>query len=141
MHTTIKDAAEQNAELKEALAEVGARNDALEKEKKDAQTKMYDAQKELRKSTHTVSNDPFAHVIIDGDGYIFQDPLIQDGRIGGEKAAHNLLNYIKLYFQRDRFANHGANHWRIAVRIYLNIDGLSRKLLDTKRIPRLETLR
>ena len=86
-----------------------------------------EAQRLLRRSQDPTSCNPFALILIDGDGYIFQETLIQKGVEGGEKAAHHLQEHAQHYFRSKNLE--GWSNWRIMVRIYLNIDGLSNRLL------------
>ena len=85
----------------------------------------------------TVSSAPFALVLLDGDGYIFDERLLQKGVEGGENAAYYLQNYVERHLRSkktqdvslDKFK--GANNWRIMVKIYLNLEGLARTLTST----------
>lgn len=65
--------------------------------------------------------NPFVLVLVDGDGYVFDDNLIRAGGDGGKQAA-KLLNDIV----RNSLRYRGLEHCRIMVRIYANLSGLSK---------------
>ena len=71
--------------------------------------------------------NPFVLVLIDGDGYVFEDGLISNGVEGGQRAVH-LLNEVVKNSLRGR----GLEHCRIMVRVYANISGLSKALSKVK---------
>jgi hypothetical protein len=66
-------------------------------------------------------------VLVDGDGYIFDDDLVSNGAEGGQRAAH-LLNDAILSSLRTR----GLENCRIMVRVYTNLVGLSKTLSRIK---------
>ncbi|KAF2836674.1 hypothetical protein M501DRAFT_1018561 [Patellaria atrata CBS 101060] len=76
--------------------------------------------------------NPFVLVLVDGDGYVFNDHLILAGPEGGINAGQ-LLNAAV----RDSLArlDVDANECRIMVRVYANLSGLSRTLAKRKLIP------
>ena len=73
-------------------------------------------------------------MLIDGDGYIFDERLIQQGTTGGEIAAHHVHKNIQHYFHPRKTSGgsdqrfDGASNWRIVVKIYMNLDGLAKTL-------------
>lgn len=71
--------------------------------------------------------NPFVLVLVDGDGYIFDDDLVSNGAEGGQRAAH-LLNNTILASLRMR----GLENCRIMVRVYANLAGLSKTLSRLK---------
>ena len=60
-------------------------------------------------------------MLIDGDGMIFDDRLIQSGETGGREAAGLLWNAVMEYFQTDTGL---PSDIKIVTRIYANIRGL-----------------
>lgn len=89
----------------------------------------YEEEKESREKYKKLARgqerNPFVLVLVDGDGYIFDDALIKAGAEGGVKAA-NLLNAAI----KDRLIRmgHDVADARIMVRIYTNLAGLSKAL-------------
>lgn len=71
--------------------------------------------------------DPFVLVLLDGDGYVFEDSLVSNGADGGSRAAGLLNDAIK-----TRVRHLGLDHCRIMVRIYANLAGLSKALAHVK---------
>lgn len=67
--------------------------------------------------------NPFVLILVDGDGYVFDDDLISNGAEGGRKAAH-LLNDAVMRSLREK----GLDHCCIMVRVYANLVGLSKAL-------------
>ncbi|KAK5117441.1 hypothetical protein LTR85_008826 [Meristemomyces frigidus] len=67
--------------------------------------------------------NPFVLVLIDGDGYIFDDDLVSSSAEGGQRAAQLLDDAVKRSM-RDR----GLEQCRIMVRVYANLAGLSKAL-------------
>ena len=62
-------------------------------------------------------------VLIDGDGMIFEDELMQRGEEGGKEAANRLYSKIKEY--ADGNFDTLPTDCRIVARVYANIKGLS----------------
>ena len=71
--------------------------------------------------------NPFVLVLVDGDGYIFDDDLISDGAEGGQRAAQLLDSAVKRSL-RER----GLENCRVMVRVYANLSGLSKVLSKAK---------
>ncbi|KAI7236673.1 hypothetical protein KC330_g3599 [Hortaea werneckii] len=67
--------------------------------------------------------DPFVMVLVDGDGYVFNDDFVSSGAEGGRKAAQSLKDNIN---QSLRWK--GLEGCRIMVRVYANLVGLSKSL-------------
>lgn len=83
------------------------------------------------------ASNPFAVVLVDGDGYIFPDDLLCQGASGGQEAAQRLLNEVSKYLDRYK----GAKEWKIVVRILVNLDGLARKCQSVEILKHPNTLR
>ncbi|KLP03355.1 uncharacterized protein FFB20_02132 [Fusarium fujikuroi] len=67
--------------------------------------------------------NPFALVVVDGDGYIFDERFVKDGEEGGSRAAKQLNDTIK-----DSLRHKGLESCKVMVRIYANLTGLSKAL-------------
>ena len=60
-------------------------------------------------------------MLIDGDGMIFDDRLVQNGEAGGREAAGLLWNAVMLYSQSDEEL---PSEFKIVTRVYANLKGL-----------------
>ncbi|KAJ4264380.1 hypothetical protein NW762_005578 [Fusarium torreyae] len=67
--------------------------------------------------------NPFALVVVDGDGYIFDERFVKDGEEGGSRAAKQLNDTIK-----DSLRRKGLESCEVMVRVYANLVGLSKAL-------------
>ena len=67
------------------------------------------------------ARDAFILVLIDGDGMIFDDRLIQNGEAGGREAAGLLWNAVRDSFENDTGV---PSDVKIVTRIYANLKGL-----------------
>lgn len=86
-----------------------------------------DSRERYKQMARGQERNPFVLVLIDGDGYVFDDDLVSNGIDGGQQAATLLNNAIK-----SSLRNHGLDHCRIIVRIYANLSGLSKALSKVK---------
>ena len=87
-----------------------------------------DSRERYKQMARGQERNPFVLVLIDGDGYIFDDDLVSSGAEGGQKAAHLLDQAVK-----DSLRNRGGlENCRIMVRIYANLSGLSKTLSKVK---------
>ncbi|KAL2151115.1 hypothetical protein VTH82DRAFT_6213 [Thermothelomyces myriococcoides] len=90
----------------------------------------YEEEREAREKYKQLAKgqerNSFVLVIIDGDGYVFNDTLLRQGADGGSLAAHMLHDEIKASLRRK-----GLEHCQIMVRIYANVAGLSKALAKT----------
>ncbi|KAJ9635242.1 hypothetical protein H2199_008729 [Coniosporium tulheliwenetii] len=89
----------------------------------------YEEEREVREKYKKLARgqerNPFVLVLVDGDGYVFNDHLIKNGSEGGIAAAQGLSNAIKQCLLR---LGSDADQCRIMVRIYSNLAGLSKLL-------------
>ncbi|KAL8879241.1 MAG: hypothetical protein Q9192_008276 [Flavoplaca navasiana] len=115
----IKDLMESNNRLENELKV--AHSDHLDQlnSRRLWQEKAQSYENRLNETT----TNGFLLCLIDGDGYLFEDSLINQGAPGGGEAANRLLNNIKHSIQQHE----GAIHWKIIVRVYANIEGLLKK--------------
>ncbi|KAF5668368.1 hypothetical protein FHETE_5304 [Fusarium heterosporum] len=67
--------------------------------------------------------NPFALVVVDGDGYIFDERFVRDGEEGGSRAAKQLNDTIK-----DSLRRKGFETCEVMIRVYANLTGLSKAL-------------
>ncbi|KAL5118547.1 hypothetical protein ACEQ8H_003562 [Pleosporales sp. CAS-2024a] len=70
-------------------------------------------------------HSPYVLMLVDGDGYIFNDEFIRDREEGGMRAARVLNEAVEKYLHRDV---PGARASRIVVRIYADLTHLSKQL-------------
>ncbi|GAP92346.2 putative ccch zinc finger DNA binding protein [Rosellinia necatrix] len=81
------------------------------------------ARKRYKQLVRTQERNPFALVIVDGDGYIFKDEFLQEGPDGGTQAAHHLNSVVKKSLREK-----GLGDCDVMIRIYANLTNLSRFL-------------
>ncbi|KAK3495271.1 uncharacterized protein B0T23DRAFT_315424 [Neurospora hispaniola] len=74
------------------------------------------------------SPNAFACLIIDGDGALFHDEYIIEGEEGGREAAHKLHSALKTFLESANMEDHIKF---IVVKIYLNVEGLTRALMES----------
>ncbi|KAM5344279.1 hypothetical protein ACJ41O_012816 [Fusarium nematophilum] len=67
--------------------------------------------------------NPFALVLVDGDGYIFNEAFVGAGDEGGSRAAKQLNDAVKASLRRK-----GLEGCGIMIRVYANLVGLSKSL-------------
>ncbi|KAK4182276.1 hypothetical protein QBC35DRAFT_510266 [Podospora australis] len=83
------------------------------------------AEIELNGLKSVVESSPFAFVVIDGDGAVFNEELTALGEEGGGLAAHELHKQLKEYFHSSPYFS-GID--TIFVHVVLSVEGLSRAL-------------
>lgn len=82
-----------------------------------------DARERYKQIARGVERNPFVLVLIDGDGYVFNENLVSKGIDGGRNAAQLLHESIKNSLQIK-----GLDHCQIMVRVWANLAGLSKTL-------------
>ena len=119
-----------NAKQQETLAEVlekyGTLIESYKRLKSDYEEER-DSRERYKQMARAQERNPFVLVLVDGDGYIFDDDLVSNGAEGGQRAAQ-LLNETILSSLRTR----GLENCRIMVRVYSNLAGLSKTLSRVK---------
>ncbi|KAM6513627.1 hypothetical protein FALCPG4_016010 [Fusarium falciforme] len=70
--------------------------------------------------------NPFALVVIDGDGYVFDEHFVGVGEEGGSRAVKQLIDSVKSSLRRK-----GLENCEVMVRVYANLVGLSKSLCKT----------
>lgn len=82
-----------------------------------------DARERYKQLARGQERNPFVLVLVDADGYVFNDSLIAAGAGGGSQAAQLLNDSIKASLRRK-----GLEHCDVMVRVYANVAGLSKAL-------------
>ncbi|KAI6790124.1 hypothetical protein KC361_g8112 [Hortaea werneckii] len=82
-----------------------------------------DARERYKQMARGQERDPFVLVLVDGDGYVFNDDFISRGAEGGQKAAQLLKDNINRSLRWK-----GLEGCQIVVRVYANLVGLSKSL-------------
>ena len=90
----------------------------------------YEEERESREKYKQMAKDqernPFVLVLVDGDGYVFQDALLSKRADGGSAAAQALNDEVQASLRTK-----GLEHCQVMVRIYANVFGLSKALAKT----------
>ncbi|BDD63849.1 hypothetical protein MPDQ_003984 [Monascus purpureus] len=85
-----------------------------------------EAREKYKKLARGQERNPFALVLVDGDGYLFKEHLIRAGSDGGVDAARLLGDSVKELL-RSKLGN-DADQCRVMARAYANILGLSKSM-------------
>ncbi|KAF2855018.1 hypothetical protein T440DRAFT_514069 [Plenodomus tracheiphilus IPT5] len=104
------------------------RNDfhAEKENRRRYQTMMTEKEHQLDEYQRQFESSPFVMALIDGDGAIFQDALLQTANSdGGSEAASRLYHNIREHVA-SLYSNSG--HWPIMVQVYLSLEKLAVKL-------------
>lgn len=90
----------------------------------------YEEEREAREKYKQMAKDqernPFVLVLVDGDGYVFNENLIAKRGEGGAMAAQLLNDEVKASLRQK-----GLQHCQVMVRVYANVQGLSKALSKT----------
>ncbi|KAF2660893.1 hypothetical protein K491DRAFT_688013 [Lophiostoma macrostomum CBS 122681] len=76
-----------------------------------------------------VDNNSFVLALIDGDGYVFQDMLLQAAADGGSEAASKLQQAIREHVVSLYSDSNSAASWPIVTHIYLSLDKFAQTLV------------
>lgn len=82
-----------------------------------------EARERYKQMARGQERNPFVLVLVDADGYVFNDSLVAAGADGGSQAAQLLNDRIKASLRRK-----GLEHCETMVRLYANVVGLSKAL-------------
>jgi hypothetical protein len=83
-----------------------------------------ESRERYKKLVREQERNPYAMVLVDGDGYIFQDLLVQKGSDdGGGNAARALNEAVRASLQTK-----GLDHCQVIVRVYADVAGVSKAL-------------
>jgi hypothetical protein len=85
-----------------------------------------EAREKYKQMTKGQERNPFVLVLVDGDGYVFNDSFLAKRAEGGSAAAQALHDEIKASLRRK-----GLEDCQVMVRIYANVFGLSKALSKT----------
>lgn len=113
---------QQNDTMTSALASYDSLMQAYKRLKSDYEEERNsrDNYNQIDRGQKTTS---FVLVLVDGDGYVFDDDIISGGADGGQRAACLLDEAIKRSMRE-----HGLDSCQIMVRVYANLVGLSKSL-------------
>ncbi|KAI1262317.1 hypothetical protein F5Y18DRAFT_397997 [Xylariaceae sp. FL1019] len=121
----IKDASEQLVRFNQtnALGDILQKYEKLLVEHSKLKSTHEEDQIRLMQLSRGQEPDPFVLVLIDGDGYIFNDRFITAGADGGSLAAQKLNNAIECSLKRK-----GLEFCSVMIRVYANLSFLSKSL-------------
>ncbi|KAK3658468.1 hypothetical protein LTR56_001879 [Elasticomyces elasticus] len=106
-------------EVKDNLASLVKQRDLLAAENALLRSENNRYESQARKP----ERNPYVAVLVDGDGYIFNDQYITDRSAGGQKAAQDLDQAVK----KD-LRSLDLEHCQVMVRVYADLVGLSKAL-------------
>ncbi|KZF24460.1 hypothetical protein L228DRAFT_259674 [Xylona heveae TC161] len=127
----------ENCQLKLELVNLKADHEAQLRCRRDYQAQALEEREDHLRTKQIMEKNPFALLLIDGDGYIFHDELLKGCASGGAEAAHRLLSAAKDYVQK---LSDFSGQWSIMVKIYANLGGLARKLVQIGSIKTVEDM-
>ncbi|KAH7366935.1 hypothetical protein B0T11DRAFT_49179 [Plectosphaerella cucumerina] len=82
-----------------------------------------DAREKYKQVAKSQERNPFVLVLVDGDGYVFNEDLVGRGPDAGSTAAQVLNDAVRASLRKK-----GLEHCQVMVRIYANVAGLSKAL-------------
>ncbi|KAK5110083.1 hypothetical protein LTR62_006328 [Meristemomyces frigidus] len=91
------------------------------------QGKAGSSERALSEQKRASGSSNFALAVLDGDGAVFQDHLLAQGKDGGAEAAHQLYTILRDDL-KTQYPEGNVNDWTIVVHIVLNMQGLGNKL-------------
>ena len=115
-----------HATLSEVLQKYNALVDDYRRLRSDYEEER-DSRERYKQMARGQERNPFVLVLIDGDGYVFDDDMVSKGTEGGQQAARLLNEAVK-----NSLRSRGLDHCRIMVRVYANLAGLSKALSKAK---------
>lgn len=109
--------------LSRVLTKYGSLLDDYRRLKSDYEEER-ETRERYKKLAKEQERNPYAMVLVDGDGYVFQDLLVQKGSDdGGGNAARALNEAVRASLQTK-----GLDHCQIMVRVYADVAGVSKAL-------------
>ncbi|KAF7586058.1 hypothetical protein BBP40_009624 [Aspergillus hancockii] len=123
--TILRDNQQHHENLQNLLQQFHLLLDNYNRLKSDYE-EARESREKYKKLARGQERNPFALVLVDGDGYLFKEHLVKAGCEGGITAARLLSDSIKELLQEQLGTQ--ADQCRIMVRIYSNILGLSKSL-------------
>ncbi|KAM5476318.1 hypothetical protein MauCBS54593_001003 [Microsporum audouinii] len=121
----IEDLLNRITELEDAYRQKLLDHDREAKFNREVQIHEMELMEQLTRFKSAMGQEPFVIALIDGDGMIFQDSLVQQGEQGGKDAANQLWLAIRDYTS-ETFTN--IHSPKIVARIYANVRGLGETL-------------
>ncbi|PKX92393.1 uncharacterized protein P174DRAFT_373257 [Aspergillus novofumigatus IBT 16806] len=95
------------------------------------QVELRDLREQRQRWEQLYNKDPYVAVLVDGDGAIFNNELLQDPRQGASEAALRLTEAVRNYLKDTPL---GSDDVPIVVRIFANLNGLAKSLLHHNAI-------
>ncbi|KAF2226068.1 C-x8-C-x5-C-x3-H type zinc finger protein [Elsinoe ampelina] len=95
--------------------------------RREWQRQAQHAQEQFNRTSHAQGTAPFVLALIDGDGAPFLDELYTKGEDGGKQAAYLLDQELRKQIAAMH-PNENTAHWDIIVNVFVNMDGLTKKL-------------
>ncbi|EEQ30999.1 C-x8-C-x5-C-x3-H type zinc finger protein [Microsporum canis CBS 113480] len=123
--TFLQDLLNRITELEDAYRQKLLDHDREAKFNREVQIHEMELMEQLTRFKSAMGQEPFVIALIDGDGMIFQDSLVQQGEQGGKDAANQLWLAIRDYTS-ETFTN--IHSPKIVARIYANVRGLGETL-------------
>ena len=121
-----QDHIKQHQTLSDVLEKYGTLIEDYKRLKSDFEEER-DSRERYKQMARGSERNPFVLVLVDGDGYIFDDNFVLSKEDGGQRAAQALDNAVKASLRSK-----GLEHCRVMVRIYANLVGLSKALSRSK---------
>ncbi|KAI9760891.1 MAG: hypothetical protein M4579_001392 [Chaenotheca gracillima] len=90
---------------------------------REVQRREHELNAKLRQFNSIMDRNPFVLVLIDGDGMIFENALLQRAEQGGKDAAGLLQSAVKDYIHQEFYEL--PSDCKIVAKIYANLKGLS----------------
>lgn len=112
--------------LTEVLQKYGTLIEDYKRLKSDFEEER-DSRERYKQMARGSERNPFVLVLVDGDGYIFDDNLVSNKDDGGQRAAQLLDGAVKASLRAK-----SLEHCRVMVRVYANLVGLSKALSRAK---------
>ncbi|KAK5679377.1 hypothetical protein LTS10_008192 [Elasticomyces elasticus] len=106
-------------EVKDNLATLVKQRDLLAAENALLRSENNRYESQARKP----ERNPYVAVLVDGDGYVFDDQYVLDRNAGGQKAAQDLDQAVKKDLQ-----SLDLEHCQVMVRVYADMVGLSKAM-------------
>ncbi|GAQ08487.1 hypothetical protein ALT_5808 [Aspergillus lentulus] len=95
------------------------------------QLELRDLREQRQRWEQLYNKDPYVAVLVDGDGAIFNNELLQDPRQGAPEAALRLTQAVRNYLKDTPL---GSEDVPIVVRIFANLNGLAKSLFHHNAI-------
>ncbi|DAA73113.1 TPA_exp: CCCH zinc finger DNA binding protein [Trichophyton benhamiae CBS 112371] len=130
----IEDLLSRITELEDAYQRERLDHDRETRFNREVQMHEMELMEQLTRFKTAMDQEPFVIALLDGDGMIFRDSLVQQGEKGGKDAANQLWLAIRDYTS-ETFTN--IHSPKIVARIYANVRGLGETLFKAGIIDKL----